>query len=259
VVTPSELTQVTHLLALFAGVVSTTPVVVSTWPTLLTTPFSEDSDCVVPRVGSVPVPTARLSHAIGGPDTLSRNMSVDDPVTTPLAKSSGHRLGVDKPPSPQGAKGKEAMEIGDNDLGHLSYGLELDDINDDLPHSTIVRDDHDLDSEGDEMQEAWLHSSTIPSVSSSPQRDKDGDAMETDDINKACCLGQPTTVLIEMSSPRDVEGSAGGGHSHEGGLLTSGTTKKKRRSGSAKNSAGNVGGHDKTKRHQRHLTHLSKQ
>jgi len=32
------------------------------------------------------------------------------------------------------------MEIDDNDLGHLSYGLELDDIDDDLHHSTIVRD-----------------------------------------------------------------------------------------------------------------------
>jgi len=32
------------------------------------------------------------------------------------------------------------MEIDNNDLGHLSYGLELDDIDHDLPHSTIVRD-----------------------------------------------------------------------------------------------------------------------
>ena len=32
------------------------------------------------------------------------------------------------------------MEIDDNDLGHLSYGLELYDIDDALLHSTIVRD-----------------------------------------------------------------------------------------------------------------------
>ena len=33
-----------------------------------------------------------------------------------------------KSPCPQGAKGKEAMEIDDNDPGHLWYGLELDDL-----------------------------------------------------------------------------------------------------------------------------------
>ena len=77
-------------------------------------------------------------------------MSVASPVTTPLVQSSGHELDGNKSPSPQGAKGKEAMEIDDNDLGHLSYGLEQDDIDDDLPHSTIVTDDHDLVSDGDE-------------------------------------------------------------------------------------------------------------
>jgi len=45
------------------------------------------------------------------------------------------------------------MEINNNDLGHLSYGLELDDNDDDPPHSTIVRDDHDLLSESDGMHE----------------------------------------------------------------------------------------------------------
>jgi len=93
-------------------------------------------------------------------------MSVASPVATPLAQSSGHELGGNKSPSPQGAKGKEVMEIDDNDLGHLSYDLELDDIDDDLPHSTIVRDDHDLASEGDNMQEDWPHSFANPSVSS---------------------------------------------------------------------------------------------
>ena len=53
------------------------------------------------------------------------------------------------------------MEIDDNDLGHLSYSLELDDIDDELPHSTIVRDDHDLVSEGDWMQEELQHSPAI--------------------------------------------------------------------------------------------------
>jgi len=61
-------------------------------------------------------------------------------VTTPLAKPTGHGRGVNKSPCPQGAKGKEAMEIDNNDLGHLSYGLELDDSEEELPSTTIVRD-----------------------------------------------------------------------------------------------------------------------
>jgi len=38
------------------------------------------------------------------------------------------------------------MEIDDNDLGQLKYNLELgiDDVADDLPHSTLMRDNHDL-------------------------------------------------------------------------------------------------------------------
>ena len=45
------------------------------------------------------------------------------------------------------------MEIDNNDLGHLAYRLCLHDDDDDLPHSTIMRDDQDLVSEGDGMQE----------------------------------------------------------------------------------------------------------
>ena len=142
----------TDLLALFVGVVSTTPIVVSTWATPLTTPSSAEGVFVVPRGNDVTSPTQRLSHALGGPAARSRHMSVVAPVSAPLAQSSGHGLGVNKSPSSQGAKGKEAMEIDDNDLGHLSYGLELDNIDDDLPNSTIVRDDHDLASEGDEIR-----------------------------------------------------------------------------------------------------------
>jgi len=93
----------------------------------------------------------------------------------------------------------------------------------------------------------------------SPQRDKHTDAMEIHEVNAVRCLGQPTPVLIEMSSPRGGEGSAGGPHSHEGGLLTSGTTKKKRRSGSAKHGAGNAGGIHQASRHQSPLKYLSKQ
>ena len=195
------MTQVTDLLALFVGVLSTTPVVVSTWPTLLTAPSSAEGVFGVPRVYAVPPPTQRLSHALGGLADPSRHMSVVSSVTTPLEKSSGQGRGDNRSPSPQGTKGKEAMEVDDNGLGHLPYGLELDNVADDLPHSRFVLTDHDLASEDDKMQDDWPHSSAIPSVSSSLQRDKDEDAMKTDDINTTCCLGQPTTVLIEMSSP----------------------------------------------------------
>jgi len=101
-VAPSELTQVTDLLALFAGVVSTTPVVVSTWPTLLTTTSPEEGVVVTPRVGTVPTPTQGLDHAIGGPADSASHMSVTSSVTTPLVKSSGHGIGGNKSLSPQG-------------------------------------------------------------------------------------------------------------------------------------------------------------
>ena len=45
---------------------------------------------------------------------------------------------------------------------------------------------------------------------------------------------------------------------HNEGLMTSETTKKKRRSGSAKKSAGDVGGHNANSRHHRQLKFLSK-
>ena len=82
-------------------------------------------------------------------------------MTGPLAQSSGHGLGGNASPSSQSAKGKEALEIDDNDLWHLSYGLEQDNIDDNLPHSTIVRHDHDLVSEGDGMQEELPYSPAI--------------------------------------------------------------------------------------------------
>ena len=166
------------------GVVSTTPIVVSTWATPLTTPSSAEGVFVVPRGNDVTSPTQRLSHALGGPAARSRHMSVVAPVSAPLAQSSGHGLGVNKSPSSQGAKGKEAMEIDDNDLGHLSYGLELDNIDDDLPNSTIVRDDHDLASEGDEIQEDMSHSSVTRETCS---RRKQLDTMETEDDDIGHC------------------------------------------------------------------------
>jgi len=61
------------------------------------------------------------------------------------------------------------MEIDDNGR-HLLYGLELDNIEVDLPNLTIVPDDHDLVSEGDEMQEDLLYRSAIELVSATPAK-----------------------------------------------------------------------------------------
>jgi len=138
-VAPSELIQVTDLLALFAGVDSTTPVVVSTWPTLLTTTSSEEGVVVAPRVGTVPAPTQRLSHAFGGPADPSRHMSVASSVTTRLAKSRGHGLGGNKSLSPQGGVSDTPAsltlgpEIG-TPIAHSATGgqgkdvMEIDDV-----------------------------------------------------------------------------------------------------------------------------------
>jgi hypothetical protein len=72
---------------LFAGVVSTTPVVVSTWPTLLATPSAEGGVFGAPRDGAVPAPSQRLNHALGGPAVTvnSRHMSPVFTVPGPLA------------------------------------------------------------------------------------------------------------------------------------------------------------------------------
>jgi len=107
---------------------------------------------VVSRIGTISASTQRLSHALGGPAAPLWHMTAVSTVTTSLAKSFVHGLSGNTSPSPQGAKGMGAMEIDDNYLGHLSYGLELDDIENDLPNSTIVPNDHNLVSEGSRMQ-----------------------------------------------------------------------------------------------------------
>ena len=89
-VAPSELTQVTDFLALFGGVLSTTPVVVSTCPALLTTPSPAEGMFVVPSVCAVPAPSHRLNHALGGPTANSRHMSAVFAVPNPLACGPGH-------------------------------------------------------------------------------------------------------------------------------------------------------------------------
>jgi len=125
---------------------------------------------VVSQVATALALTQILRQALGGPATPSRHMTAVTAVIAPLAKSLGHRLSGDKATSPQGAKDKEAMEIDDNDFRHLSYGLELDYIEDDQPNSAIVPDDHDLVSEGDETQKDLPYRSTIEHVSATPAK-----------------------------------------------------------------------------------------
>jgi len=75
---------------------------------------------------------------------------------------------TNKGPFPHGNNGKEAMDIDDNDLGHLSHGLDLDDIQDALPNSTIVLGDHKLVSEDDKMQEDLPYRPAIEVVAATP-------------------------------------------------------------------------------------------
>jgi len=90
-------------------------------------------------------------------------MSVASSVTATLVESSGHGRGGNKSPSPQGAKNKELMETDNNDLGHLQHSLELDNVADDLPHSSFVLIDHDLALEGEEMSAQFCCRSDLPS------------------------------------------------------------------------------------------------
>jgi len=196
------------------GVVSTTPVVVSTWPTLLATSSSAEDLFLVPRVCTVPPPTQRLSHALGDLALPSRHISVASSVTATLAKSSGHGRGCKKPPSPQGVQGKEVTEVDDNDLGQaVVSGVSV-------TTATMTL--------GQEFG-----TPIAPSTTGTQGKE----AMDMDDVNANCCVRQPAAALTQMGSPRSWEGSVGSWHSHEGGPHTSETTKKKRNSGSAKHSA----------------------
>jgi len=91
VVANSELTQVTDLLAMFAGVTSTTPASDSTWSTLITTP-SSGTGLVVSRVVATPVPTQRLTHSLGGSAVPLRPMDEVPSVTVPQAQPHGQGL-----------------------------------------------------------------------------------------------------------------------------------------------------------------------
>jgi len=91
VVAHSELTQVTDLLAMFAGVPSTTPASGLTWFTLITAPSSA-TGLVVSRVVTTPVPNERLTHTLGGSAAPSRHISAVPAVTAALPEPPKHGL-----------------------------------------------------------------------------------------------------------------------------------------------------------------------
>ena len=117
----------TDLLALFAGVVSTTPAELWAWPTPTTTP-STGTGLEVSRVATAPAPTQRLSHELEGPAAPSRHMPAVFAVPGPLPQSPGHGLSCSKACSPQGARGKDAMETDDAFCTNLSDGLLIDNV-----------------------------------------------------------------------------------------------------------------------------------
>jgi len=141
VVTPIELTQVTDILALLAGVASTTPVVVSTWSTLLTTPSSQEGVFVVPEIGVVPAPIQRLSHTLGGPAALSRHMTAVYAVPGPVALPSGQGLSGSKA-LVQGETGEDVMEINEEHIETLTDSLRDNAL---LKDSSSNRDDGSIE------------------------------------------------------------------------------------------------------------------
>jgi len=86
VVAPSELIQVTDLVALFAGVTSTTPVAVETMSTPRTTRFSVPV-LVDSGNATTPPPCQSLSHELGASTESSRYLSAVSPLE--------HSLGLD--------------------------------------------------------------------------------------------------------------------------------------------------------------------
>ena len=110
----------TVLVTLLAGVVSTIPVVVSTWPTVLTTPSSKEGVLVVPRVGIVAAPTQRLSYALGDPAAPSRHMPAVSAVPGPLPLPCGQGLSGTSTLSIQGDTSKNFMEINEEPIENLT-------------------------------------------------------------------------------------------------------------------------------------------
>ena len=131
-------------------------------------------------------------------------MTAVSTVTTSLAKSFVNGMsggGGNTSPSPQGVKSMEAMEIDDNYLGHLSYGLELDDIENDLPNSTMVPNDHNLVSEGYRMQEDLPYRPVIELVPGTPTARKPGSAVTESGITAAHKLAVATTLASSHPEP----------------------------------------------------------
>jgi len=98
VLAPSGLTHVTDLLALFAGVASTTPVAARTVTTALAT--SSSATKLVVSGDATPAPTQSLVHVLGGSAAPSRHMPAVSAAIATLAKSPGQGLIGTKAPTP---------------------------------------------------------------------------------------------------------------------------------------------------------------
>ena len=162
-------------------------VVVWTWPIPLTARPSSASVLVEPRVATAPTQTQRLNHVLGVPVAHS----VVSTVTAPLIGSLAHGLSGNKVLSRQVDKGKEVMELDDNDLMHpIVSGVSL------TTASVTL---------GQEIGTAIVPSAAV---------DQGKDAMEIDNVKSASCVGQPAAGLILIGSPR------GGGASLEAAIVT---------------------------------------
>jgi len=112
-------------------------------------------------------------------------------VTAPLIGSLGHGLSGNKVLSRQVDKGKEVMELDDNDLMHpIVSGVSL------TTASVTL---------GQEIGTAIVPSAAV---------DQGKDVMEIDNVKEDSCVGQPAAGLILICSPR------GGGASLEAAIVT---------------------------------------
>lgn len=115
---------------------------------------------------------------------------------------------------------KDAMETGDDDLGHMTHDLELNHVADDLPHSRLTSDDHNLALEGNEMQEDFPHNSAIAPVLPGAGQcgvltgralgDKSEEAMEIDDGDLGSLVDGLTLYNMQNMTADDL-GSTGQG------------------------------------------------
>jgi len=98
-------------------------------------------------------------------------MSVVTPGTAPLAKSLSlvTDSAATNPPLLRVPRARKRWKLTITTSGTWRTALNYE-IDDELPHLTILRDDHDLVSEGDRMQEDLAYSPAIELVPDAPTK-----------------------------------------------------------------------------------------